>query len=145
MKNLSAGEQNFWQLSLVNWSLVLFSVSVETHFWASHQLTLPDGSKEPLHQHNWVVTVDVNSSELNSMGLIMDFRRLKTMVDNIVTDFDNIQLEKLDYFQQNNSSAEAVARYIYEKLEPRLSGDLKLNYIRVAEQPGCSAKFSKPR
>lgn len=142
---MSAGEQNFWQLSLVNWSLVLFSVSVETHFWASHQLTLPDGSKEPLHQHNWVVTVDVNSSELNSMGLIMDFRRLKTMVDNIVTDFDNIQLEKLDYFQQNNSSAEAVARYIYEKLEPRLSGDLKLNYIRVAEQPGCSAKFSKPR
>ena len=123
----------------------MFSVSVETHFWASHQLTLPDGSKEPLHQHNWVVTVDVNSSELNSMGLIMDFRRLKTMVDNIVTDFDNIQLEKLDYFQQNNSSAEAVARYIYEKLEPRLSRDLKLNYIRVAEQPGCSAKFSKPR
>ena len=123
----------------------MFSVSVETHFWASHQLTLPDGSKEPLHQHNWVVTVDVNSSELNSMGLIMDFRRLKTMVDNIVTDFDNIQLEKLDCFQQNNSSAEAVARYIYEKLEPRLSGDLKLNYIRVAEQPGCSAKFSKPR
>jgi len=145
VKNLSAGEQNFWQLSSVNWSLVLFSVSVETHFWASHQLTLPDGSKEPLHQHNWVVTVDVNSSELNSMGLIMDFRRLKTMVDNIVTDFDNIQLEKLDYFQQNNSSAEAVARYIYEKLEPRLSRDLKLNYIRVAEQPGCSAKFSKPR
>jgi len=145
VKNLSAGEQSFWQLSSVNWSLVLFSVSVEKHFWASHQLTLPDGSKEPLHQHNWVVTVDVNSSELNSMGLIMDFRRLKTMVDNIVTDFDNIQLEKLDYFQQNNSSAEAVARYIYEKLEPRLSGDLKLNYIRVAEQPGCSAKFSKPR
>jgi len=145
VKNLSAGEQSFWQLSSVNWSLVLFSVSVEKHFWASHQLTLSDGSKEPLHQHNWVVTVDVNSSELNSMGLIMDFRRLKTMVDNIVTDFDNIQLEKLDYFQQNNSSAEAVARYIYEKLEPRLSGDLKLNYIRVAEQPGCSAKFSKPR
>jgi len=123
----------------------LFSVSVETHFWASHQLTLPDGSKESLHQHNWVVTADVGSSELNSMGLIMDFRRLKTMVDNIVTDFDNMQLEKLDYFQQNNSSAEAVARYIYEKLELRLSRGLKLNYIRVVEQPGCSAKFSKPR
>ena len=123
----------------------MFSVSVETHFWASHQLTLPDGSKEPLHRHNWVVTADVGSSELNNMGLVMDFRRLKAMVDNIVAEFDNIQLEKLDYFQRNSSSAESVATYIYEKLEPKLPRDLKLNHIRVVEQPGCSAKFGKPR
>ena len=77
------------------------------------------------------------------MGLVADFRRLKTMIDGIVADFDNIQLEKLDYFQQNNSSAETVARYIYEKLESKLPKDLNLKYIRVAEQPGCSAKFSK--
>jgi len=123
----------------------LFSVSVETHFWASHQSTLPDGSKELLHRHNWVVTADVGSSELNNMGLVMDFRRLKAMVDNIVAEFDNIQLEKLDYFQRNSSSAESVAKYIYEKLEPKLPRDLKLNHIRVVEQPGCSAKFGKPR
>jgi 6-pyruvoyltetrahydropterin/6-carboxytetrahydropterin synthase len=108
-------------------------------------LTLPDGSKESLHHHNWVVTADVSSNELNSMGLVMDFHRLKAMVDNIVADFDNIQLEKLDYFRQNNSSAEAVAKYIYEKLEPKLPGDVRLSHIRVVEQPGCSAKFCKPR
>ncbi|MHC4424383.1 MAG: 6-pyruvoyl trahydropterin synthase family protein, partial [Planctomycetota bacterium] len=79
----------------------MFTISVETCFWASHQLTLPDGSKESLHHHNWVVTADVSSNELNSMGLVMDFHRLKAMVDNIVADFDNIQLEKLDYFRQN--------------------------------------------
>ena len=123
----------------------MFTVSVETHFWASHQLTLPDGSKESLHHHNWTVTADVSSGELDSMTLVVDFRRLKAMLDSVVADFDNIRLEKLDYFQQNNSSAEAVAKYIYEKLEPKLPEGLKLKYIRVAEQPGCSAKFSKPR
>jgi 6-pyruvoyltetrahydropterin/6-carboxytetrahydropterin synthase len=123
----------------------LFTISVETHFWASHQLTLPDGSKEPLHHHNWVVIADVSSNELRRMGMVMDFRRLKVMVDNIVAEFDNTQLEKLDYFQQNNSSAESVATYIYEKLEPKLPGDLRLNYIRVVEQPGCSVKFGRPR
>jgi 6-pyruvoyltetrahydropterin/6-carboxytetrahydropterin synthase len=123
----------------------LFTVSVETHFWASHQLTLPDGSKESLHHHNWTVTADVSRDELDSMALVVDFRRLKAMLDSVVADFDNIRLEKLDYFQQNNSSAEAVAKYIYEKLEPKLPKGLKLKYIRVAEQPGCSAKFSKPR
>jgi len=49
------------------------------------------------------------------MGLVMDFRRLKAMVDKTIADFDNIQLEKLDYFRRNNSSAEMIAKYIYEK------------------------------
>ena len=121
----------------------MFTVSVETHFWAPHQLTLSDGSKEPLHHHNWAVTADVSSSEPDSMGLVMDFRRLKAMVDKTIADFDNIQLEKLDYFRRNNSSAEMIAKYIYEKLEPDLPKGVKLNYIRVVEQPGCSAKFGK--
>ena len=121
----------------------MFTVSVETHFWASHQSTLPDGSKESLHRHNWAVTANVSSSELNSLGLVIDFRWLKAMVDNIVADFDNIQLEHLDYFQRNNSSAENVAKYIYEKLKPKMPNGLKLNNIKVVEESGCSAKFSE--
>ncbi len=123
----------------------MFTVSVETHFWASHQLTLPDGSKEPLHHHNWVVTADVGSNELNGTGLIMDFRQLRAMVDNIVAEFDNIRLDRIDYFQRNSSSAENVAKYIYEKLRTKLPKAITLNHIRVAEEPGCSAKFGKDR
>jgi len=106
-------------------------------------LALADRSREPLHGHNWAATADVSSGELDSMGLVIDFRRLKTMLDDIVADFDNTELEKLDYFRQNNSSAETVAKYIYEKLEPRLPGNLNLDHVRVIEQPGCSAKFGK--
>ena len=121
----------------------MFTVSVETHFWASHRLTLPAGSKEPLHQHNWMVTADVSSSKLDSMGLVMDFRRLKAMLDSIVAEFDNISLDRIDYFRQNNPSAETVAKYIYEKLELILPEAVKLETVRVAETPGCWAKFGK--
>jgi 6-pyruvoyltetrahydropterin/6-carboxytetrahydropterin synthase len=106
-------------------------------------LTLADGSKEPVHRHNWTVTAEVGRSELDGMGLVMDFRRLKTMVDSIAADFDNSQIERLGYFEKNNPSAEAVAKYIYEKLEPKLPGDVSLNRVIVAEQPGCTAEFSK--
>ncbi len=121
----------------------MFTVSVETHFWASHQLTLPDGSKEPPHRHNWSVTVDVSTEALNSMGLVMDFRQLKAMVDKTIAEFDNTALDKIGHFQRNNSSAENVAGYIYEKLEPKLPQGVKLEAIRVVEEPGCSAKFAK--
>ena len=121
----------------------MFTVSVETHFWASHQLTLADGSKEPLHRHNWAVTADVSSDKLNSMGLVMDFCRLKAMVDKTIAEFDNIPLDRIDYFRQNNPSAENVAKYIYEKLRTKLPRGVKLENISVVEEPGCSAKFGK--
>jgi len=121
----------------------LFTVSIETYFWASHQLVLPDGSKEPQHQHNWAVTAEVGSSELNSMGLVMDFYRLKALVHNIVSELDDTAMERIDYFQRNSSSAENLARYIYEQLEPKLPKGVKLQSIWVGEEQGSSAKFSK--
>jgi 6-pyruvoyltetrahydropterin/6-carboxytetrahydropterin synthase len=128
---------------LADWSFVLFTVSVETHFWASHQLTLPDGSKEPLHHHNWAVTADVSSDKLNSMGLVMDFCQLKAALNNIVAEFNDKPLGRIDYFQRNNSSAENVAKYVYEKLKTKLPGDVKLQSISIVEEPGCWAKFGK--
>jgi len=121
----------------------LFTVSIQTHFWAAHSLTLPDGSREPGHSHNWAVTANVSSSELKPMGIVMDFGRLKTMVDGIVADFGKTPLEKVDYFRQNNPSAENVAKYIYEKLRPVLPRSLKLEYVSVLEQPGCMAIFGE--
>jgi len=121
----------------------LFTVSVETHFWASHQLTLSDGSKEPVHQHNWSVAAEVSRGKLNRVGLVMDFSRLRAMVDDIVAELDNTLLDRINYFQKKRSSAESVARYVYEKLEPRLPKGVKLNHIRVIEEPGCLAKFGK--
>jgi len=123
----------------------MFTVSVETHFGASHQLALPDGSKEPLHHHNWVVTANLSSDKLDSMGFVMDFCRLKAVVDKTIAEFDNVPLDSIDYFRRNNSSAENVAKYIFDKLEPKLPGGVELRSIRVVEEPGCSAKFSKPR
>lgn len=121
----------------------MFTISVETHFWASHQLTLPDGLKEPLHHHNWAVIVEVGSDKLDDMGLVMDFGQLKTMVDEITSGFDNVQFDSIDYFKRNNPSAENVAKYIFDKLEPQLPKSVKLRSVKVVEEPGCSAKFGK--
>lgn len=119
----------------------MFTISVETHFLASHQLILSDGSKEPSHNHNWLVTATLSSNKLNNMGIVMNFHKLREMLDNLVAEFDNTAMERLKYFQQNNPTAENVAKYIYEKLEPKLPKGVKLQNIEVVEEPGCTAKF----
>jgi 6-pyruvoyltetrahydropterin/6-carboxytetrahydropterin synthase len=106
-------------------------------------LTLPDGSKEPVHSHDWSVTADVSSEKLNSMGLVMDFNQLRAMIDNIGAQFDNAALDAISYFQQNNPSAENVAKYIHDELLFGLPKGVKLRNITVVEEPGCSAKFGK--
>ena len=121
----------------------MFTISVETHFWASHQLLLPDGSKEPEHHHNWLVTVEVGSKKLNDMDIVMDFHELKAMVDNIAAEFDNKALNDTGCFRQNNPSAESVAKYIYDKIKTGLPQGIKLLNVKVVEQTGCSAKFSE--
>jgi 6-pyruvoyltetrahydropterin/6-carboxytetrahydropterin synthase len=121
----------------------MFTISVETSFWASHQLVLPEGSKEPVHHHNWLVSAGLSSDKLNSMAVVMDFKELKAMVDDIVAEFDNMALNEISYFRQNNPSAENVARYIYEKLRNKLPKGVKLQTIRVVEEPGCAVNFSE--
>ena len=121
----------------------MYSVIIETNFRAPHQLRLPDGSKEPLHDHDWKIAVSVTSKKLNKTGLVIDFHCLKGFLDSAVSDIDGQQLEKIEFFQKNNSSAENVAKYIYEKLETMLPKSVKLEDVTVTEETGCLAKFEK--
>ena len=118
----------------------MYTISVETHFNASHQLCLPNGEKEPEHFHNWSVTTDVSSAKLDNMGIVMDFHELREIIEKIVARFDN-KIEALKYFQENNPSAENVAKYIYDELKPQLPKGVKLNCVEVTEEPGYKAKF----
>jgi 6-pyruvoyl-tetrahydropterin synthase len=65
------------------------------------------------------------------------------MIDKIIAGFNDSKLESISYFQQNNPSAENVAKYIYEKLRIELPEGVKLRNIRVVEDAGCSAKFQE--
>jgi 6-pyruvoyltetrahydropterin/6-carboxytetrahydropterin synthase len=123
----------------------MFTISAEKRFWASHRLALPDGSKEPEHHHNWSVIAVISSGSLNSMGLVMDFGQLKDLLGSIVAEFDNTALDSIDYFRKNSSSAENVAKYIYEKLQTKLPKAVKLRSVEVVEEPGCSAVFSRDK
>jgi len=121
----------------------LFTVSVEMGFRASHQLTLPDGSKEATHRHNWSVTADVAGEKLDNMGVVMDFRRLRAALGGIIAELADLPLNDIGYFQSNNPSAENVAKYIYDKLAAKLPEGVELQGVKVGEEPGCWAKFSR--
>ena len=121
----------------------MFEISVETQFNASHKIRLPDGSMESEHNHNWLVTAVLSSEKLNNIGIVMDFRMLRKFLKEIISQIENKSLNEIEYFEQNNPSAENVAKYFFEKLEPKLPKTVILSSISVIEEPGCRAKFQR--
>ncbi|MHC4123819.1 MAG: 6-pyruvoyl trahydropterin synthase family protein [Planctomycetota bacterium] len=121
----------------------MFFVSVEAKFTASHYLVLPDGSKEAEHEHNWEVTAEVSSDKLDDIGIIIDFNKLKAMLNNVLATLNGKKLKEIKYFEETFQSAEKVAQYIYEKLDAELAGNVKLDSVKVFERPGFCAKFSR--
>ena len=120
----------------------MFAITIKTTFQASHRLVMPGGGKEPLHEHKFIVTTEVNSSTLNNMGLVIDFNSLIALLEEITSILDNTNLEEDNYFKQS-CSTEMIAQYIFENLEPKLPSSVNLQSIAVTEAPGCTVKFSK--
>ena len=120
----------------------MFTVTVQTSFKASHQLTMPGGQTEPLHEHNWVVRSSVAAEKLDETGLVVDFKWLEAKIEEVVSPLNGTRLEELACFEGVNASAENVAKYIYDKLEPLLPGRAELQYVEVSEAPDCWAKYS---
>lgn len=106
-------------------------------------MILPDGSKEPLHYHDWVVTAAVGSDKLDEIGVVMDFHVLKAKLKQITDEFDNKLLGELKCFHQNNPSAENVAKHVFGLLKGRLPHGVKLLSIKAVEEPGCVAEFAE--
>lgn len=119
----------------------MFEVSVGGWFAAAHQLRLPDGTMEPIHGHNWRVTVTCAGESLDTMGVLVDFTRLRPAVDAILAAMHDRNLNDLAPFANRNPSAEFVAVHIAEALQPAIPAGVRIACVEVEEAPGCVARY----
>ena len=122
----------------------MFELKIVTHFSAAHQLRLPDGSAEPLHRHNWRVTVTRAGSVLDEMGVLVDFEILRARLDRLLATLNDQNLNTLPAFAERNPTAENVALHIAERLAVELPAAAVLKCVEVEEAPGCLARYSPP-
>jgi 6-pyruvoyltetrahydropterin/6-carboxytetrahydropterin synthase len=118
----------------------LYRITVNAGFRAGHQLDI-SGMVEPMHEHDWQVEAVIGGENLDENGLLFDFNKLKKMLNDAVSGFNDRKLEDCPAFRGKNASAENVAEYIYRTLKPRLPADLRLLYVEVQEAAGCKARY----
>lgn len=120
----------------------MFEISVEHSFAAGHALRGYKGKCENVHGHNYKVRVTVTGRELNSTGLLMDFVELRSALKACAERVDHRFLNDLAPFDRLNPSAENLARFFCEGIEPQVRAQgLKIESVTVWETDTSSATF----
>ncbi|MCK5192882.1 MAG: 6-carboxytetrahydropterin synthase QueD [Desulfobulbaceae bacterium] len=120
----------------------MFDIFIETHFSAGHHLRDYPGNCERPHGHNWNVKVTVRATELDPLGMGIDFRTVKDAVKKIMDDIDHCDLNSHPAFQDKNPSSENIAVYIFESLQDDLHTDrYSLFSIQIGETPHSSVIY----
>jgi 6-pyruvoyltetrahydropterin/6-carboxytetrahydropterin synthase len=99
----------------------MYTLSVEQSFASAHQLRGYKGKCENLHGHNWKVVLTVCGTELNEIGILIDFHEVKDALKSIIEEMDHTFLNDLAAFKEHNPSSENIARYIYQKTVRRFA------------------------
>src|SRR4051812_25399831 len=94
-----------------------FQITTTREFSAAHALRLYGGLLEPIHGHNWRVSVTVMADKLDSIGVVMDFHELERLVDEVIAPMHNRSLNDLPGFAKTNPTAENVAVHVAESLK----------------------------
>ncbi|HAV42527.1 TPA: 6-carboxytetrahydropterin synthase QueD [bacterium] len=110
----------------------MYELMVEESFSAAHQLKGYEGECAELHGHNFKVQVFVKTEKLNELGLVIDFRCLRTKLKKILDKLDHKYLNELPIFKDQNPTSENLACFIYERLLQQLEG-VPLAQVKVWE------------
>lgn len=117
----------------------MFEISVTRTFCASHQVRYANGTLEPLHGHNWTVTVSAGAAALDADGFVIDFHQLELQLDAILSPLNNSHLNDAPLLAGRNPSAEIVCQAIGEAL--RIAPPARLLAVAITEAPGCVATY----
>jgi 6-pyruvoyltetrahydropterin/6-carboxytetrahydropterin synthase len=95
----------------------MFELMVEESFDAAHALRGYEGPCENLHGHTWKVQAFLKGEKLNKVGLLEDFKSVKSGLKEVLEEFDHKLLNDVKPFDVENPSSENLAKNIYKKMK----------------------------
>jgi 6-pyruvoyltetrahydropterin/6-carboxytetrahydropterin synthase len=114
----------------------MYELMVENIFSAAHQLTGSNGPCEGLHGHTWKVQVYLHGEKLDKIGMLVDFKMIKSALNTVLQDYDHKFLNDSLKF---SPTAENIARDIYEKMA---KGSPLVSKVTIWESPTACATYS---
>jgi 6-pyruvoyltetrahydropterin/6-carboxytetrahydropterin synthase len=90
-------------------------------FAAAHAIRGHTRGCQNLHGHNYRVRVHLTAERLDSLGMVLDFADLKTVVQEILAPFDHHVINEVPPFDERNTTAELLSAYFFAEVEAGLA------------------------
>ena len=120
----------------------------------AHQLSLPYISQcTNIHGHSAKIKIILESETLNNEGMVIDFSYLKKIVQPIINKLDhsfiksknnNVKINtKITEINETNSTAECIAKHIYEYIKPKLPSHISNLKVTFYETENNCVTYTK--
>lgn len=123
----------------------VYEVSKDFTFSGAHQIRFHGGKCERLHGHNWLVRVHVRTSELDRIGVVVDFADLQRILAEACAPFDHQNLNEVPPFDTLNTTAENLAQHLYGEVSRKLAAltgeRVRVSRVEVWENQGSLATY----
>jgi 6-pyruvoyltetrahydropterin/6-carboxytetrahydropterin synthase len=120
----------------------MYELTVRDTFSAAHALRDYDGDCANMHGHNWSVDMVVRAETLGPNGLAADFRDLKSVLHDVLSELDHKLINEVVPFDEINPSSEHIAKWLFERMSAVVEGfGVRLAAIRVGENENCSVSY----
>jgi 6-pyruvoyltetrahydropterin/6-carboxytetrahydropterin synthase len=123
-----------------------FTVKIISDFSASHILNGYPGDCARLHGHNWKVELEakVQASELNEIGIGVDFKDLKKILREVLDRVEHRHLNDIPPFDKINPTAENLSMWVYQEIKPLLARTpASLQAIVIWETERAMTRYSE--
>ena len=122
----------------------MYQITIETHFSSAHRLRDYNGVCERLHGHNWKVQISVASDVLNDLGMVMDFKDLKSNVKPLIGKLDHQYLNEIPPFTEINPTTENISKYLFDEFSKLINTDqIKVTKVEIWESTTSSASYTR--
>lgn len=98
-----------------------YTLKIVADFSSAHTLRDYPGACARMHGHNWKVEVEVVATQLDAIGMGVDFKVIKQATREIAERLDHRYLNDLQPFSRVNPTAENIAAYFHQELSAQLN------------------------
>jgi 6-pyruvoyltetrahydropterin/6-carboxytetrahydropterin synthase len=121
----------------------LYKTIVKTHFTSAHQLHGYPGHCGRLHGHTWKVRVEVASERVDAIGISIDFKELKRIVNIPLSRLDHYHINEIPPFDKMNPTAENLAMVIHREVKANLPPGVLILGVTVWESENYGVTYSE--
>ncbi len=121
-----------------------YTLKIITEFSSAHSLRDYPGECRRLHGHNWKVEVEIVAHKLDKMGMVIDFKTVKSATRTITDQLDHRYLNEIEPFDKINPTAENIAAFLYQALSKNLNNSvIQVKAITLWETERASVHYTE--